>query len=109
MELLVPHECQSCGAVDEAKFIFSGPHIKQVCKGCNRYVKFYSKSAIPDVSEVRLKIWSITQDTSFIDAAKEASGFVSGVKGLDGKIYYWRLYLKVREMMEQEKQLNPQL
>lgn len=106
MELLVPHVCHTCGVEDEAKFIFSGPHLKQVCNGCNRYVKFFSKSAVPDITEVRFKIWSLTQDTSFIDAAKEASGFVDGGTGLEGKILYWRLYLKIREMVELEKTTN---
>jgi hypothetical protein len=98
MELLVPHDCSYCGTTDEAKFIFSGPHLKQVCNGCNRYVKFYSKSAVPDTQEIKHKIWAITQDTAFIDAAKEESGFVISASGFDLKIMYWRLYLKVREL-----------
>jgi hypothetical protein len=104
MELLVPHVCSHCGATDEAKFIFSGPHLKQVCNSCNRYVKFFSKSAVPDITEVKLKIWSLTQGTSFIDAAKEPCGFLEGATGLEGKVLYWRLYLKVREMVEKEKE-----
>ena len=99
MELLVPHECHYCGLVDEAKFIFSGPHVKQVCNGCNRYVKFYSMSAIPDVREIKLKIWSLTTDLNIIDECKIKSSFVPGLSGIDNKITYWRLYLKVRERM----------
>lgn len=98
MELLLPHQCHICGVEDEAKLVYAGPHVKQVCNGCNTYVKFISKSFIPDVREVKLRIWSITQDASFIDAAKESCAFVENLNGLDGKMMYWRLYLKIREM-----------
>lgn len=106
MELLVPHVCSHCGVTDEAKFIFSGPHLKQVCNSCGRYVKFFSKSAVPDAREVKFKIWGITQDTSFIDAAKEKSGFVDGFNGLELRMMYWRLYLTVREMIAKEINLT---
>lgn len=99
MELLVPHECHNCGLVDEAKFIFSGPHIKQVCNGCDRYVKFYAMSAIPDVTEIKLKIWSITRNVGIINSCKKYSSFVPNLSGIEKKITYWRLYLKVREEM----------
>ena len=53
---------------------------------------------MPDVKEIRLKIWSITQDVAYIDAAKEGCSFVPDLSGMDGKMMYWRLYLKLREM-----------
>ena len=96
-KLLVPHECHHCGVVDEAKFVFSGPHIKQVCNGCSRYVKFFSKSKIPDVREIKLKIWSITKDIDYIKKCKEKSSFVENLSGIEQKIMYWRLYLQIRE------------
>jgi hypothetical protein len=98
MELLVPHECQSCGVVDEAKFIFKGPHVQQLCNGCDKYVKFFSKGHLPDVREIRLRIWSITQDVDKINLAKKQCKFVENMVGLDAKMVYWRLYLKIREM-----------
>jgi len=97
MELLFPHECHNCGLVDEAKFIYAGPHIKQVCNGCDRYVKFVSQSIIPDVREIKLRIWAISTNVVLIDVYKGMSGFVPDLTGLDGKIMYWRLYLKMRE------------
>lgn len=96
-EFMIPHECHHCGVVDEAKFTFAGPHIKQICNGCGKYVKFFNKSQIPDVREIKLKIWSITQDIDRISAAKQVSGFVDNLTGLDNKIVYWRLYLAVRK------------
>jgi len=53
---------------------------------------------MPDIGEIRLKIWSITQDIAYIDAAKEECSFVPGLPRMDGKMMYWRLYLKLREM-----------
>jgi len=98
MGLLLPHQCQICGLEDEAKLVYAGPHVKQVCNGCDNYVKFISKSFIPDIREIKLRIWSITQDLAYIEAAKEACLFVEELPGLDGKMMYWRLYLKLREM-----------
>lgn len=96
---MLPHECQSCGLVDESKFKYAGPHIKQVCNGCNSYVKFYSKWLIPDPKEIVLKIQSITMDIDEINEAKKVIGFVlpNGVNSLDKKIMYWRLYLQIRK------------
>lgn len=102
MELLVPHECHSCGSVDEAKFTYAGPHIKQVCNGCGRYVKFFSKNCIPDVMEIKFKIWYIVKDTAKIELIKARIGFQDDLSGLDEKMMYWRLYLSVRKGMEVE-------
>lgn len=99
MELLIPHECHSCGVVDEAKFIFSGPHIKQLCNGCDRYVKFFHKNRIPDVREIKLKIWAITTDFKEISDAKIKSGFVDNLIGIEQRMVYWRLYLQIRKEM----------
>lgn len=99
MELMIPHDCHNCGLVDEAKFTYAGPHIKQVCNGCGRYVKFFNKSDIPDHRETRIRIWSIAkEDVTLIESAKFKCGFTSNVTGLDLKIMYWRLYLTVREL-----------
>lgn len=99
-ELLIPHECHSCGVIDEAKFVYAGPHIKQVCNGCGKYVKFFSKYAIPDVKEIKLKIWGITRDISKIDEIKSNLGFPNDteyVSNIDSKMMYWRLYLTLRQ------------
>lgn len=96
MQLLIPNECTYCGLVDEAKFVYAGPHIKQVCNGCGRYVKFFDKSKIPDSKETKLAIWAITQDIAEIEDSKYRIGFIENLKGLDLKMIYWRLYLETR-------------
>jgi hypothetical protein len=97
MTLLIPNECHYCGLVDEAKFVYSGPHIKQICNGCDKYIKFFDKSKIPDVKEIKLTIWSITNNIEKISQAKNDCNFVNDLKGLDLKIMYWRLYLQIRK------------
>lgn len=106
MELFIPHVCHVCGQTDEAKFVFSGPHVKQLCNSCGSYVKFVSKSVVPDATEIRFKIWSLTKDVSLIDAAKEASGYVDNLKGLEKRMMSWRLYLKVKEIIEKEEKCS---
>ncbi len=96
MQLLIPNECHYCGLVDEAKFVYAGPHVKQICNGCGKYVKFFDKSKIPDARETKLAIWAITTDLAQINEAKQESGFVENLKGLDLKMIYWRLYLEIR-------------
>jgi len=97
MQLLIPNECHYCGVVDEAKFVYAGPHMKQICNSCGRYVKFFDKSKIPDSKEIKLKIWSITQDIDRISEAKKQCSFIENLKGLDLKVMYWRLYLQIRK------------
>jgi hypothetical protein len=95
------HTCHKCGLIDEARFVFAGPHVKQVCNGCGFYVKFFDKAKVPDVREIKLKIWAITrQDLELIEQAKKAVDFTP-CKGLYEKMMYWRVYLKVRELLKQ--------
>lgn len=97
MEFIIPYDCPRCGVTDEAQFRFAGPHIKQVCNNCGSYVKFYNKSKLPDATEMKLKIWSITQSVETINKAKAKIGFVKNLKGIEKNIMYWRLYLHIRK------------
>lgn len=97
MQLLIPNECHNCGLVDEAKFVYAGPHIKQICNGCDSYVKFFPASRIPDYRDIKLRIWAITQDPPLINKAKQECAFVENAKGTDLKLVYWRLYLQLRK------------
>lgn len=100
MNLLKPTECLHCGEVDEAKFVFSGPHIKQVCNRCGSYVKFISKALIPDATETRLRIWAIADhDLDLINNAKIECYFIEELRGVERNMMYWRLYLTVRRMI----------
>lgn len=38
--------CHRCGSVDDYKVVPSGPHLKAICKGCGKYIKFISKQSI---------------------------------------------------------------
>lgn len=37
-------KCNRCGSVNDYYTQISGPHIKAICKNCNRYIKFITKS-----------------------------------------------------------------
>lgn len=98
MKAFFEHGCHKCGVVDEARFVFAGPHIKQVCNNCGFYVKFFDKAMIPDIKQIRLKIWFISgQNVELINKCKQEVEFIENLTGLGGKMMYWQLYLKVRE------------
>lgn len=97
MQCFFETACHKCGCIDEARFTYAGPHIKQVCNACGFYVKFFDKAQIPDIKDIRLKIWHISnQNLSLIEECKKQTEFIDGLKGLDGKMMYWKLYLNVR-------------
>lgn len=92
------NECHKCGVCDEYRFHYAGPHIKAVCNGCGFYVKFIKPQQIPDVKEIKLRIWSMTdQKTEPIETAKQKCAFVPNLKGTDEKLQYWKLYLELRK------------
>lgn len=98
MEPFFETQCHKCGIVDEAKFSYAGPHLKQICCECGAYIKFFDKKLIPDVQEIKLKIWAITGgDLERINEAKKKIEFVDNLTGLYQKIMYWRLYLHIRK------------
>lgn len=93
--------CHSCGAVDEPRFTYAGPHIKSICNHCQKYIKFINKQEIPDTQEIKLKIWALAEkNVNLINAAKKDIDFIDGLKGIDEKLQYWKLYLKVRLVLK---------
>lgn len=36
--------CQRCGSVNDYRTEQSGPHIKAICRSCDRYIKFLKQS-----------------------------------------------------------------
>lgn len=38
--------CQRCGSIDDFHVELSGPHLKAICNGCDRYIKFISKQEL---------------------------------------------------------------
>jgi hypothetical protein len=97
MEPFFTHTCRKCGVTDEAKFYHAGPHLKQVCNFCGFYVKFFDKSKVPDVKEIKLKIFALAdKNLEAIETGKKEIGFVSGLTGLNEKLQYLNLYLHFR-------------
>lgn len=100
METFFTHSCHKCGGTDEAKFVIAGPHVKQVCLHCGFYVKFASQDIIPDIKEIRLKIWQIAKgNTEIIEQAKTKTGYIAIDDKLLHKIQWWRVYLLVRALV----------
>jgi hypothetical protein len=101
MTTFFQHTCHKCGLIDEARFVFAGPHIKQVCNGCGFYVKFFDKGMIPDVKDIKYKTWYISNlNIDLINSAKKQVEFMDVKGSLNQKMMYWKLYLKVREMIK---------
>lgn len=95
-EFLIPSHCHKCGVIGESRLSWAGPHIKQSCDSCGSYQKFYDKALIPDVREIKIKIWGIANaDLSLIETVKKEINFVENIKGVDAKLEYYKLYKKI--------------
>jgi predicted nucleic acid-binding Zn-ribbon protein len=93
MDLLIPCHCHKCGVIGESILSWASPHIKQSCPECGAYQKFYDKARIPDVREIKIKIFgAVNQDLEKINSLKLEFSFVEGLKGLDAKLQYYKLY-----------------
>lgn len=93
MDLLIPCHCHKCGCIGESNLSWAGPHIKQTCPECGSYQKFYDKAAIPDVREIKIKIFGIVSgNLEKITELKASCSFVENLKGLDAKLQYYKLY-----------------
>lgn len=102
MDNFFNHECHKCGGIDEAKFSLAGPHVKQTCLHCGCYVKFFDKSLIPSVPDIRNAIWVWSnKNVEIINKAKESTGFTEPekVNSLWAKLSWWKVYLKVRSLV----------
>jgi hypothetical protein len=57
--------CKRCGLVDDYRTEVAGPHIKAICNGCGRYIKFLSQgkqlTALPFGKYKGREIESMTQ------------------------------------------------
>lgn len=93
MEYLVKCSCHKCGVIGESNLSFASPHIKQSCPECGAYQKFYNVNLIPDVREIKVKIWGlVNSDLSVIESAKSEVGFVKDLTGIYAKLQYYKLY-----------------
>lgn len=92
-EFLIPCRCHSCGTVGESNLSWAGPHVKQTCPECGAYQKFYDKRLIPDVREIKIKIFGICKsDLEKIKELKKKIQFIENLTGLDAKLQYYKLY-----------------
>src|SRR5689334_21562163 len=93
MDLLIPCHCHKCGVIGESIMSWAGPHIKQSCAECGAYQKFYDKAKIPDVREIKVKIFGVVNSNlEKIAEIKKDIGFVENLTGLDAKLQYYKLY-----------------
>lgn len=84
--------CQRCGLIDDFYTVPSGPHIKAMCNGCGRYIKFvkqHNKVSNPAPGNIGVTIYMMLTGslclTDLIEKAK--SGHSAFSKGKNGKIY----------------------
>jgi|SRR5215211_7753524 len=107
MDNFFNYYCHRCSVTDEAKFVISGPHVKQVCNNCGFYVKFFSKDLIPSLKDIKLKIFNLCNgDLDIINKAKQEIGFPEEEKnkglitGWNLIVLYWDLYLQTRKIIK---------
>ena len=61
-------------------------------------MKFFNKALIPDVKEIKLKIFYIVDSNlQAIENMKKECEFIEGLTGIQQKLMYWKLYLTVRK------------
>jgi hypothetical protein len=97
MNPLIPCHCHKCGVIGESRLSWAGPHIKQSCPECGAYQKFIDKSTIPDVKEIKVKIWGIVNGSvDSINFSKKEIEFVENLTGLYQKLEYYRLFRAIQ-------------
>ncbi len=83
--------CQRCGLIDDYRTVPAGPHIKAICNGCNRYIKFVSQNNDAGRKPVNTeKMGQLINGslclTDIVEHAKK--GHSAFNKGKNGKIYF---------------------
>jgi hypothetical protein len=53
--------CYRCGSVNDYRTVQSGPHIKAICNGCDRYIKFLKQTSTPADSGAIIKTNTMAQ------------------------------------------------
>lgn len=89
---LLPSNCGRCGFKGESVLFLKGPHVKQQCGNCGRYVAFLGKEKLPELVAIKQEIYRLAAaDLDKIAGAKKEIGFISQTVPLKEKIQYWRL------------------
>ena len=91
------HTCIKCGLHDFPAYTFAGPHIKEICGGCNFYIKFANKSTLPDIKILKSRIWvKANKNLEIINAAKDRMGtFYEGMDKMEQIVNYSILYHEI--------------
>lgn len=94
MKPFIPSNCHRCGYAGESNLVMAGPHVKQTCGNCNAYIKFYDKTSIPDLREIKLAIMELAGgDISGIEGAKKEVRFFKEKSPVFEKVQYWKLLI----------------
>lgn len=88
-------DCPRCGNVSEPMLSLAGPHIKATCLECGSYLKFVGKAEIPDVPELKKRIFDLAKEDMglILDQKSIITDFNPQPSGLKEQLAYWKLYL----------------
>jgi hypothetical protein len=82
--------CHRCGSINDYRTEVSGPHLKAICNGCDRYIKFISKKTLPNEQSVNNTVMSILINGSLCltDLVEQAQkGHSAFNRGKNNKVY----------------------
>jgi len=74
--------CQRCGSIDDYYTVVSGPHLKAICNGCDRYIKFISQQQLKTNQMAEKKLSGSIALTKLVHVMMEKKGKNGMVKGL---------------------------
>jgi hypothetical protein len=100
MILLVEHTCDKCGHYGEAWLCEANIHIKKCCGKCRAYVKFYERRNMPDITELKNRIWKLTgENVEMINNYKLKTNFPTkeAEYRTNMPLAYYQLYFFIRE------------
>lgn len=96
--MIFEHHCSTCNKTDEAKFVFVGSQVTQVCNACGAYARLFDRRQLPGLKRIKEACWiTSNSDLLLIEDAKEEIKFLEHLKGTNEKMMYWKLYLKLRD------------
>lgn len=105
MILLVENTCSKCGYYGESWLCESNIHIKQCCGKCRSYVKFYERRNMPEIKELKDRIWKLSgNNIELINDYKLKMNFPNKETEYrtNMPLVYYQLYFFIREEMMSE-------
>jgi len=105
MNRLVPLKCKSCGIEAESGFSVSGQHVKQECRNCLTYIKFYKQEELPTIADIKARIFDLNdKDLKKVNDLKNKVEFEETAVPNKRFCEYWKLYLASRDGSSVSKQ-----